>query len=314
MTTTSPSDGLLRDLVPLLPPGGAASRAGIPVASLRLLGPDAGTFLQRICAQDVFALAPLAVAPAAFLTSKGRIEAIATVVRVADGFVLETAAGAVEGLAALCDRYHFTEKLTIEKPLSVVSELVGVVLPISLDIAPGHAREDAEGTLTIVTKRGGLLRARRHGPADAVVAGFDAPALDPQLAECLRIASGEPQLGLDTDERTLVLEAGLDDHVSTTKGCYVGQEIVARIHTYGHVNRRLVRLRLATVEAVAHGAALVDAELGEAVGRVMSSSRVPGRAFSVALGWLPEAFLREPGALRLGGSEVEVQFVGLAPA
>ena len=64
-------------------------------------------------------------------------------------------------------------------------------------------------------------------------------------AECLRLLAGLLRVGVETEPTTLALEADLDDHVSTTKGCYTGQEIVARIHTYGHVNRKACLLHLA---------------------------------------------------------------------
>jgi folate-binding protein YgfZ len=62
-------------------------------------------------------------------------------------------------------------------------------------------------------------------------------------AEVLRVEAGRPRFGRDADSNNLIDELGLDSAVSTTKGCYVGQEIVARMRTYGRVNRRLVGFR-----------------------------------------------------------------------
>ncbi len=90
-------------------------------------------------------------------------------------------------------------------------------------------------------------------------------------------------MGVDADGDTLALEAGLDDCVSLDKGCYTGQEIVARIHTYGHVNRKLCLL-VTSVDELPVGAELVNAN-GDRVGRVGSSAPVDG-GLRVALGYV----------------------------
>ena len=66
-----------------------------------------------------------------------------------------------------------------------------------------------------------------------------------EAAECLRVEHGRPRYGLDMDDSTIPQEAGINDRaVSFTKGCYVGQETVARLHYRGKPNRRLLGLRL----------------------------------------------------------------------
>jgi aminomethyltransferase len=99
-----------------------------------------------------------------------------------------------------------------------------------------------------------------------------APTLDDDAVELRRIEAGAPRWGREIDDRILPAEAGLDEtHVSFTKGCYPGQEPVARLHYRGHPNRRLRILELADVPAG-------DAELvhdGKPVGRVTSAARRP---------------------------------------
>jgi folate-binding Fe-S cluster repair protein YgfZ len=88
-----------------------------------------------------------------------------------------------------------------------------------------------------------------------------------------------------------------------TKGCYTGQEVVARIDTYGHVNRLLCPLRLASCDEIVVGTNLVETEEGQPVGRVMTTSQIPGADFKVGLGFLP-ADVREPGTeLRLKNAD-----------
>jgi folate-binding protein YgfZ len=130
---------------------------------------------------------------------------------------------------------------------------------------------------------------RVHG-AGAPFAETDCEPLGDELAECLRMAAGLVRVGLETEAATLALEADLDDHCSSTKGCYTGQEIVARIHTYGHVNRRLCLLHLAGGPAIDAPEPLHELEDRLAVGRVLHAVPVPGRAARLGLGYLPADF------------------------
>ncbi len=110
----------------------------------------------------------------------------------------------------------------------------------------------------------------------AVSAALDAPTIDATAYEAARIEAGVPRQGLDTDERTIPQEAGLElVAVSFTKGCFVGQELVCRIDSRGHVNRTLRRLR-ASAGALQRGDAVtLD---GKAVGEVTSAAGGVGLA------------------------------------
>ena len=94
--------------------------------------------------------------------------------------------------------------------------------------------------------------------------------------EIARIEAGRPEWGLDMDETTIPQEANLDElhAISYTKGCYVGQEVVARVHFRGHVNRHLRGLLVGQSEPPAHGTALLDAS-GRQVGDVRSGTLSP---------------------------------------
>jgi folate-binding protein YgfZ len=127
------------------------------------------------------------------------------------------------------------------------------------------------------------------------------------------MAAGLVRVGIETEPSTLALEADLDDHCSTTKGCYTGQEIVARIHTYGHVNRRLCLLHLAPGERIAAPQQLLEPDDGVAVGRVMHAVPVPGQAARLGLGYLPKDFQAVGTNLRLAdGAAVRVIAFGAA--
>ena len=124
--------------------------------------------------------------------------------------------------------------------------------------------------------------------------------LEPTLAEAelerLRIEAGTPRYGHELDDRVLPAEAGLDQtHISFTKGCYPGQEPIARLHYRGHVNRRL---RVLDAETAAPGDELTYE--GKVVGRVTSA--VPGRALAYVRAEVPagaELLLQSGGSVRL---------------
>ena len=103
------------------------------------------------------------------------------------------------------------------------------------------------------------------------------------------------------------LNFDLTGHISFTKGCYTGQEIVARIHTYGHVNRKLCLLQLDGGERIEAPTTLLELEDELPVGRVMHAVSVPGHDLRVGLGYLPEDFQALGSKLKLeDGAAVEV--------
>jgi folate-binding protein YgfZ len=145
--------------------------------------------------------------------------------------------------------------------------------------------------------QGGVQVVRWFGAAPAPPAG--AAELDAGAHACLRIASGEPLVGTDSEPSTLALELPIVDHISLTKGCYTGQEIVARIHTYGHTNRSLCRLAITGTGAIAAGTALSEPDDDDPVGRVMSAADIPGAPGRIAFGFVPAPLAVAGTRLRL---------------
>jgi folate-binding protein YgfZ len=110
--------------------------------------------------------------------------------------------------------------------------------------------------------------------------------------EALRVEAGVVRYGVDVDAGTLLLEAPLPDSYSLSKGCYLGQEVVARITYRGHVNRKIVGFRFADARVPAAGApVLVE---GKEVGRITSAVRSPALRVALALGFLRREH-HEPG-------------------
>lgn len=251
---------------PVAVEGYARIRAGAPVAVrgeaalIWVEGPDAAAFLQGLVSNDVTALDAGSACPALFLDAKGHVQVELRVHRDApDAFTLVVARERADLLAALLARYHFSEDL----------ELLGPE-PVEIVTLTGGAR--APGALTVPGPVPGTVDVVADDPA-AVVAAAGATEAPAEALEMARIAAGVPRVGVDTGEATLVQEAALEDAaVSFTKGCYLGQETVARLQFRGRSNRRLRGLALRDPPppagaGVRHG--------GRDVGRMTSVARTP---------------------------------------
>lgn len=292
----------------------AFERAEAPYRLLQVKGPDAAEFLHRLCSQDVLGMADGALQPAAFLDAKGKLLVTCLVFRLGDAFWLETQAEQSERLAALLERYHFTEKLAISRP--DVGACHETVEPSRDGPAARGSATWLDGHVTLRYTRRGVAFTRAYGAAPGSRPSAVAPPLAAERAECLNLLAGLVRVGVDTEPTTLALEAELDDHISTTKGCYTGQEIVARIHTYGHTNRKLCLLWLAEGTPITAPAPLHEVEDQLAVGRVMRAVPVPGREERLGVGFLPRDFQAIGTKLALAdGTAVEViGYEPLAPA
>jgi folate-binding protein YgfZ len=141
---------------------------------------------------------------------------------------------------------------------------------------------DADGVL-VIGPRDDASRVR--DTLNEAAARLGGGAIEAEELEAWRIASGFPASGRELTEDHNPLEAGLREAVSFTKGCYVGQEVVARLNTYGKVSRALVVLELEPgVPVPAVGAVILHG--GETIGAVTSAAVPPGRASAVLLGYV----------------------------
>jgi folate-binding protein YgfZ len=113
----------------------------------------------------------------------------------------------------------------------------------------------------------------------------DAVPVSEEVEEILRIEAGIARYGVDMDETNVVTETNLDDAVSYTKGCYLGQEIIVRIKHRGHVAKKLTGLRFATDQLVDAGAVIKSSDDKE-IGRVTSATFSPQLGTTVGLGYV----------------------------
>jgi folate-binding protein YgfZ len=213
-------------------------------AFVRVAGPDAADYLQRMVSNDVESLEVGDACPALLLTAKARVIAPLVVWRRGeDDFLLLTEPELGEPVRALLLRMRLRARCEIE--------------------AEQHASQIVFGGEGIATEL--------PDAAEVLDAGLE-PTLDADALELRRIEAGVPRWGAEIDDRILPAEAGLDrTHVSFSKGCYPGQEPVARLHFRGHPNRGLRVLQLA--EQPPSGVELVHD--GRTVGRVTSAARRP---------------------------------------
>jgi folate-binding protein YgfZ len=281
---------------------GPCVRDAAPYGLVRVTGRDAGDFLQRLCSQDVLALVSGQLAPAAFLDGRGKLAVTCLAARLGPDFVLETQLHQQPRLLELLDRFHFTEQLEFAAVPQACRERIGAAA------GDGRAAAAQQGPVTALSWARRCVQFERWYAQDPSALPADAGRdLGPDLAECLRMGAGIVMVGVETEPSTLALEADLDDHCSLTKGCYTGQEIIARIHTYGHTNRALCLLQLAPGAPIAAPQTLHEPDDGVAVGRVMHAVAVPGRESRRGLGYLPKDFQPVGTKLALAdGSAVEV--------
>jgi folate-binding protein YgfZ len=213
-----------------------------PAAVIDVEGEDRIAFLHGQLTQDVKALQPGEVRAAAGLTPRGKLLFIARLLRLPDRLRLLLTAASRERTLAHLKKYAVFQKVSV---VDRSDEVVRLGL-----YGPGAAASSAREPWVLLPGEGEFSReilsptsARRE--IDEWLAEAGSTPVSDETAEILRIEAGRPRFGKDADESHLADEVGLNEAISTTKGCYVGQEIVARMRTYGRVNRRLVGFRFA---------------------------------------------------------------------
>jgi folate-binding protein YgfZ len=223
---------------------------------VRLTGPDRLTWLHSLTTQHFLDLAPGEWTSALILSPQGHVEHAFTGVDDGESFTFHTEPGAAAELVAWLERMKFMTRVEIT---DVTPELATMWRPVGSGGGSGKYEFIPRDRLTAYAEAAG-------------------PAAGLWAFEALRIERGEPRLGIDTDHRTIPNEVGwiggAVDAVHLDKGCYRGQETVARVHTLGRPPRRLTLLHLDGSEnrLPKQGAEVTDAT-GKVVGFVGSSAR-----------------------------------------
>lgn len=260
---------------------------------VRVSGPDAERYLQGQLSQDVAALAPGAWAWALVLSPQGKLDAFVRVYRTAaDDFVLDADAGTGPPLVARLLRFRLRTKAEVEQ---LEWRAVAVRGPDAVSVRPPVA--PAGDGVALPFQWGGLAGYDLLGAHP--VAPDGAVAVSQDDYEAVRIEAGFPRHGAELDERTIPAEAGLvEASVSFTKGCYTGQELVARIDSRGsNVPRHLRGLLLSG--PAAPGDALYRSEPGTGepgagepgAGTAKEAGRLTSVALSPERGWVALGYL-----------------------
>lgn len=311
---------------------------------LRLTGADRVRFLNGMITNDVKALAPGGGLYAALCSPQGKVLGDLRVLALEDALLLLCEASCRARVAQTLERFIIADDVKVTDASGEVAVL-GCYGPRSSEVlaraagspapelAPHHHAEMTMGEAivrVVATPFLGVPGFDVLVPAEAA-AGVAERVLEALTAvggrpaghaafEAVRVEAGTPWYGLDFDENTLPQEAGLEaTAISFAKGCYIGQETVARIHFRGHVNRRLTGLCLQGEALPARGSRV---RRGEAdVGWVTSAVRSPAHGRPVALAMLRRE-AAEPGTsltveadgTRLTAEVVPLPFVGPAAA
>ena len=242
--------------------------AGVPgaCALVWVEGADAAGFLQGLLSNDVLALGTGASQRALLLDAKGRIQTDMRVVR--DGpeaFTLVVAPEDGERLVEGLEHHHFSERLDVlgPEPAEVLT-VAGVDAPPDAGadlVLPG----EVPGTHDLI-----------GGDARAMLAAAGLPEAPREALEILRVEAGVPRFGREYGRTSLVQEAGLERvAVSFEKGCYLGQETVARAQYRGHVNRGVRGLRSGSPMAPGSPVRVGGRDVGRVTSAVVSPDRGP---------------------------------------
>lgn len=319
--------------------GYRALRSGVGIVDcsrrtrLRITGTARAKFLQGILTNDTDLLKPGRGLYAAILTAKGKMQADLTVYALAAWFWADAEPEVAARLPTLLSRYTIGTDAEVPD-LSASHAVLGLygpaapraVAPLLPDVPPptdalAVAEVRWNGHPLVIAEAGypgtpGLKVLLPTETVDAVRQALTAGGAVPvegDALEVVRVESGVPRFGVDMSEDTFPPEARIETRaVSYTKGCYLGQETIARIKTYGHVNRLLVGLLPESDQPIPRGAKLyhpgVTSVLREhkEAGYVTSSVYSPGLKRIIALGYVHRT-IEAPGTVVTIGQAAPIQ-------
>jgi folate-binding protein YgfZ len=251
---------------------------------LEVTGSDAAEFLQGQLTNDVEALEPGEGCYAALLDRKGRMQADMRVLRLGgERFWIDTEAIATDAVSRHLDMYRVGREVEVTDVgpdwtiLSVIGPASSQASGIgSIPAEHSQLPPDGDGTIAVGTAEGVdlLVPAPHANRVRDSLGRAGAAEVSEEAAEILRVEAGRPRFGMDMTSETIPQEAGINERaVSFTKGCYIGQETVARLHYKGKPNRHLRGLRLSEPAASGDAIQAGERELGRVGTAVVSPAR-----------------------------------------
>jgi folate-binding protein YgfZ len=262
---------------------------------LALSGSSAKEFLQGQVSNEVEELVPGTGCYAAFLTPKGKMLGDVRILATDSELLLDTERVALQELFNMIRRFSIGYDVQLHKR-TLECALLSLIGPAAGEVVTGVPRE--EHSHVVVTIGGVEVRAIRTDlgidllcDADDVrslTATLAVPIVSEAAVETVRIEHGRPRYGIDLDDSVIPQEAGLNERaVSFTKGCYVGQETVARLFYRGKPNRSLRGLRLSGPVAVGVPLVLEDRRVGQ----------ITSVTCSPTFGWIALGLVRREAAV-----------------
>jgi folate-binding protein YgfZ len=305
--------------------GGAAVLDLSSRGRLLVSGSEAVMFLNGLITNDMKTLAVNSWMSAAFPNVQGRLLTAVRIIHRQDGFLIDTEGLTFETVAKLLERFTLAGDFRVTDLTSETAMLSlqgrnapEVIHQVFGEMAANVARQRMVTAQLENDSNVNIIRAT-HTAED----GFDifvgmnevrtlresftkagAHPVGPDALEVLRIEAGIPLYGVDMDETNVVTETNLDDAVSFTKGCYIGQEIIARIKYRGHVAKKLTGLVFESQVTLESGAKILSADDKE-IGRVTSSAFSPRLDRTVALGYVKYDYLGPGTSVEVISSEQE---------
>ena len=289
---------------------------------IEVSGGEAVQFLNGLITNDVKTLEDNTWMLAAFPNVQGRLLAIVRVLRLGERFLFDTEAATHEKVLQNLFRFTFAGDFKVRdlsgefslisiqgKQSAEISGKVFEALPAKSQIE--QLRFQNEEVIAIRSTHTAEDGFDLFAPKDLVETisnefkTLGAIKIGVEARETLRIEAGIPSYGVDADETTVVLETGFDEAVSFKKGCYVGQEIIARIHFRGHVAKQLTGLILDETAPVAPNDELKSVA-GKAAGRITSTVFSPTLGKRIALGLVRYEFLAPGTELLISRGENQI--------
>jgi folate-binding protein YgfZ len=275
---------------------------------LQVTGPDRLSFLQGMLSNDLRALTPFTGQHATLLSQQGKVIADVQVLCAMNSFYLDFFESLKDRILAHLNRYLVADEvdiadrsneyatLSLQGPQSeaLLRELIEQAELPERSLQHAMITVDATATCVVYVSHTGetgfdLIAPIANLPNIArklTEAGkhFSAAWIGEEAQNILRIEAGIPRYGIDFTEDNLLLEVGLDDAVSFSKGCYLGQEVVERVRSRGHVNKKLVGLSLEGQDLASPRDVIVFAD--KSVGAITSCVHSPALGKAIALGYV----------------------------
>ena len=254
-------------------------------------GSEAVMFLNGLITNDLKTLAENRWMTAAFPNVQGRLLAAVRVIRRANDFLLDTEAVTREKVLKIIERFTLAGDFKVADVTDATRQISFQGRGARELVERIYGLKDLSRDGVWQNENVTVIRATHTGEDGFDVIGNElltysgATPVNERVEEILRIEAGIARYGRDMDESNVVTETNLDDAVSYTKGCYLGQEIIVRIKHRGHVAKKLTGLRIETNESIESGAAIKSTGDKE-IGRVTSAVFSPKLQTTIGLGYV----------------------------